>query len=104
MTSFDRQIQVIMRDFDFKRVHKAMQALNWTYRADKVPSLQEIKDTLLELIKSTIEDYRGKKVTHSTGGFEVTINNWVELEVSFILEEGQYCSPGDDYQDYFGVM
>ena len=60
------QIDAILDNFDFEKVHKAMDALNWTY-GDKepvdVPELRKLARRLLKSVSN--EDIR----RISTGGF-----------------------------------
>ena len=42
--------QYILQNFDFGKVHKVMQALNWTWHGDGVPSVATIKQRASELL------------------------------------------------------
>jgi hypothetical protein len=61
----NKSIKKIMKHFDFKRVHKTMEALEWEWVFVGVPSLEEIKKFAKELLIRSVSE----KITISTGGF-----------------------------------
>jgi len=78
-------------NFNFKRVHKAMKALNWkwanNYGQESVPTIKKMKDTCRDLINGII--YGDKEIgSCRTGGFYVSVINIDGLvDISFILEK-----------------
>ena len=87
MTNEDK-IKNIMENFDFERVHKTMKKLNWKWfisveEGERVPTLNEIKETALKMLHDAIEKY-----SYSTGGFSVKYNKDTgRLSLSFVVEE-----------------
>jgi hypothetical protein len=84
-----------MQDIDFKKIHKAMVVLDWTYLAnEESPTVQELKDTCFELMDAAFEfemlvydDY--KECGCCSGGFEITFHeesNQTACTIAFILE------------------
>lgn len=81
-------IEEVIENFDFVKVHKVMESLNWTWvNKNKIPSIKKMKKHVRELY----EDCKKNKLDCcSSGGFEVSI--WKEdgeeiINVKFILEE-----------------
>lgn len=96
----EKQIQEIMENFNFKKVHDVMTFLRWDWFNGEgpysVPSIKQIKETslhLLEDISKTILDEENYTRSLSTGGLCATISfnesRIPVLELSFILEEFQ---------------
>lgn len=84
-------IEEVIENFDFVKVHKVMESLNWTWvtkkKKVKIPSIKKMKKRVRELYEDC---KKGKLDCCSSGGFEVSI--WKEddeeiLNVRFILEE-----------------
>jgi hypothetical protein len=64
-----QNLKEVMDNFDFKKVHKVMQILNWTwgsYGKEKVPSITELKKTAKKLLKQAEKNSYGNV---GTGGF-----------------------------------
>jgi hypothetical protein len=79
-------IDEIMDWFDFERVVKVMEFLNWKWitAEEGVPSIGEIKKTARRLLKEAIK----KKTSIATGGFKVTYlpkEDFLHLE--FVISE-----------------
>lgn len=60
------KIDNIMEWFDFKKVHIAMKALNWTWRDGGVPSLLKIRGEAREML---IRCYYEEDHNIASGGF-----------------------------------
>lgn len=58
-------IEEIMHVFDFEKVHKAMTALNWTWRGEGVPDIPELKAQAIMLMREAWN----RKCSIGTGGF-----------------------------------
>jgi hypothetical protein len=61
----------ILRDFDFVKVEKVMQALKWEWvigQELRVPEIDEMKDTCMRLLNTAARD----KTVVSSGGFEAS--------------------------------
>lgn len=82
-----RQIEIIMREFDFPSVRKAMVALEWCYGTERgkgpVPTMGKIKDMArycLTYLEPTSRYF-------GTGGFEAYWNGRGKLGLRFIVSE-----------------
>ena len=81
----------IMDNFDFEKVHKCMQALNWRYY-DGEPDLDKLKyiaESLINHVKRIIEAGEGDEwVLASTGGFVASAHfvkgSW-HLSLDFVV-------------------
>ena len=84
------KIEKVIENFDFVKVHKVMESLNWTCennKKKKIPSIKRMKKHVRELYEDC---KKSKQDCCSSGGFEVSI--WKEdgeeiINVKFILEE-----------------
>ena len=63
--AYQNQIDEIMDNFDFRRVHEMMKAVNWTW-GDDVPEEPELREEARRLLKETI---RKDLYCCGTGGF-----------------------------------
>lgn len=78
-------IDEIMDFFDFERVHKVMEALNWTWTATNgnVPEVcqlrRQVRSMLNLLIDKNLESLE-------TGGFSVTKDSNGYIKCSFIVD------------------
>lgn len=78
-----KMIKDILKNFDFKSVHKAMEALNWTWDStDGVPSVKQLKKKAKKELQEVLEkDCR----ECGTGGFEASYEDGI-LTLKFVLE------------------
>lgn len=84
MKKCDKQIQEIVKFFDWQKVHKTMTALNWTWGDDKnVPGIGELVQTAVSLL-DTVAEGDGKYSSSSTGGFVASIEDG-NLDLSFVV-------------------
>jgi hypothetical protein len=79
-----KAIKKILEEFNFERVHTAMEALNWWWynTGGKVPSIEELKRTANGLLTDVAYAKHYKYI--STGGFEASYVDGV-LDLRFIL-------------------
>lgn len=83
----DRRIAGVLREFNFIKVHKTMEALEWkwynqTYEEDNFPSIGDVVVTAISLCEQTLQSYDNgvnKHHTRTTGGLEA------------YMAEGQLC-------------
>ena len=71
MRQMQEQIDEIMDNFDFERVHKMMLASDWKWSGDDgfcVPDISEIRKTARQLLYRTVDD---RLSGCGTGGFNV---------------------------------
>ena len=95
-------IKDIMNNFNFERVHKVMEYINWTYYDSKVPDIYRLQNAVTELLKSAfnglfkefsnVQYNTYKSYIAESGGFKVEVGSDSYMEeptatVSFILEE-----------------
>ena len=83
------KIEEVIENFDFVKVHKVMESLNWTWANNKK---SKNKNSQYQKDEKNTYEYckKGKLDCCSSGGFEVSI--WKEdgekiINVKFILEE-----------------
>jgi hypothetical protein len=86
------QMDTIMGRFDFTRVQKTMEALNWTWRGEpEAPSLKDLKNTAEDVMRMAVSGYKEGDPFHSvgTGGFTALILRYdagPRLELMFNAE------------------
>lgn len=95
-------VNEVMEVFNFERVHKVMECINWTYYDGKVPDVDRLKKTVRELLLTAFngffDEFGDKKYDtyksyiSETGGFRVEVgsNSYTEdptATVSFIVEQ-----------------
>ena len=89
-TNMEKQFSLLekelLKDFDFKKVHKAMLALEWEWRMGDstygIPSKKTIKETARRLLKEAFD----RKATIGTGGFTASYDGETLL-LMFVVEE-----------------
>ena len=82
------RLNEIIKKFNFNRVYKCMNGMNWEWGSSKgVPTIIEIKKSAKSLLISAIEHIRKKEsVRIGTGGFQVEYSKEVDLlELSFVV-------------------
>lgn len=83
--NYEQQIKNILEEFDFKRVQKAMKALNWKYCTsdfkEYIPDIQELKNTAQHCLEHAI-----KHQLSETGGF-LAVHSGGVLNLYFIIED-----------------
>lgn len=87
------QIQTILNEFDFVKIHSAMTHLKWLWTYDngegnppvkKIPALEDLKD-IAEHCLNQVANSQDNSATFYAGGFEAEkIENILELR--FILD------------------
>lgn len=84
--NYKQQIKNILEEFDFKRVHDSMVALDWHYtdyheNKSYIPDIQELKNTAQFCLERAVK-YR----LSETGGF-LAVHSGGVLNLYFVLEE-----------------
>ena len=84
--NYKQQIKNILEEFDFKRVHDAMVALDWHYtdyheNKSYIPDIQELKNTAQHCLEKAV-----KYQLSETGGF-LAVHSGGVLNLYFVLEE-----------------
>lgn len=83
------QVDEIMDEFDFDKVHEVMEVLNWQWRDIGIPDKVEIRRSARKLMKQAIE----KDSSTGCGGFQVTLRDgsdedgpWTSINLCFAIE------------------
>jgi hypothetical protein len=80
----EKIVERVLKEFDFKRVHKAMCAVEWEWAgSDGTPSIAEMRATARNLLHDVLENGKGFA---ATGGFRAYIAD-DELCLVFELED-----------------
>ena len=84
--NYKKQIKKILEEFDFKRVHDSMVALDWRYtdydeNKSYIPDIQELKNTAKFCLEHAV-----KYQLSETGGF-LAVHSGGVLNLYFVLEE-----------------
>jgi hypothetical protein len=90
-----------MDNFDFIKVQTAMEALDWQWAGKGVPSIKQLKETAVYLLKGAaelrlgdyLESHWEQGIINSTGGFQATAfcdeakTKVVALDLKFVLAD-----------------
>jgi hypothetical protein len=86
------QKEMILEDFDFKKVEKVMKSLNWEWMGEGdikyTPTISDL-NRVADICLTKVIESKEKEDTYSIGGFESVKINGV-LELRFIVE---ICNP-----------
>ena len=86
---YDKQIEEIMCEFDFQRVHRHMKKSGWTWHDQGVPSIEKIKERALWLLEELAYQKRSC-LSIATGGLEANWRIMGVLELRFVVAEYAY--------------
>jgi hypothetical protein len=86
--SIREQYRYIIANFDFEKVHKVMEFLNWEWREQGVPNIPQLKETAMMLLDTVCE--KGDGTITATGGFTAELIDGY-LELRFCVEEQGSC-------------
>lgn len=90
------EIDTLIDNLDFKRIRKAMKALEWCYYdSDEYPTVERLKDVARRLLMeaySTVREGEQKKCTLGSGGFQAKAERHkksgkIYLSIMFVLDE-----------------
>lgn len=97
MTKYDvlYNMDRIMDEFDFRRVHDFMKKSEWTWVGDgtnhecRVPTVKEMRKVAKHLLRTCVQKWieNHHKLSTGTGGFYASISKKGRLKLSFIVEE-----------------
>lgn len=94
MSDYQEDIDYILDNFDFERIKKAMDALNWKYHdsEENTISIYELRKMARYVLKSLIPHVEKDCYFIGCGGFHATVNNYGDLDkpvfkLQFVLEE-----------------
>lgn len=85
----EKNLMLCLVYYDFERVHKAMEALNWTWGSvEKVPSIDELKEQAVDLLIRCFQHSEKNKedCLCATGGFEASSYYKEDGEIDFELK------------------
>ena len=96
----NQMIDDIMDNFDFDRVQTAMEALDWQWAGKGIPSIEQLRETAVYLLKGAAElrleeyldSYWEEGIINGTGGFQATAycneakTQIIALDLKFVLE------------------
>jgi len=88
VSKVDILINEILEEFDFERVSIVMEALDWRWSTDGIPSISLMKDHARRLIRSAAQDMAAnseQKWTVGSGGFEATVTNYPDEGIAATL-------------------
>ena len=92
--TYEEQIEEIMDYFDFGRVAKTMEVLNWRWASsDGVPNEGELRRTARQLLRAVAKE--GPDSHTGTGGFYARNDKWNCLSLDFVVS-GWRCEPEVD--------
>tara|TARA_R110000868_G_scaffold407732_1_gene689470 strand:+ start:1289 stop:1705 length:417 start_codon:yes stop_codon:yes gene_type:complete len=97
----NQMVGEIMDNFDFIKVQTTMEALNWQWAGEGVPSISSLRNKSIHLLKSAAElrlgdyldEYWEEGITSATGGFQAIAycnenkTQITMLELKFVLTE-----------------
>lgn len=92
----DKNFEDSLNSFDFHKVERVMELLNWRWVTDgglEIPSILEMRDTVISLYKNILRYYEPNTQTAitSAGGFEVSRfydadNETYDYAIKFVVE------------------
>jgi hypothetical protein len=97
----NQMIDDILDEFDFNKVHKAMEALDWRWVGTGVPTIDELRNGAHHLLRgaanSRLYEFKNEHwlegIVNSTGGFQATAycneskSKIIRLDLKFVLTE-----------------
>src|ERR1700761_8877249 len=98
--NFDRQIEVIMNEFDFDSVYRCMILMDWKYSVPgtvgdlELPTFEYLKKSARQYLDMVVSQYKLGQVLDGfgSGGFRAGINEYGELTLAFVIEDGHYVT------------
>ena len=82
---WQEMLDEIMDYFDFERVHECMEALQWTWREQGVPTIGDLRKRARQLLRACITT---KICANATGGLKASIDREEGvLSLEFIVTE-----------------
>ena len=81
------------KEFDFDKVEKVMQFLNWEWASIGIPKEEDMLDVCKSLLRDCIKDiHESDWVKTGTGGFFITLYQDSTVNVEFVLENAEWES------------
>ena len=83
-TRFERQVEEVLETFDFERVHRVMESLEWSWaNLDRVPTKAELAAEARRLLN----ELDGRPGVLGSGGLRASYKDDGTLSLKFILCE-----------------
>lgn len=91
------KLDELLSDFDFERVYKVMETLDWYWiTAEGVPEVEDMKESVRHLYSSMESSIIEKIPMHSSsGGFLLKYNPEEDEELRLVFEATSYSVYGD---------
>lgn len=88
----EKQIEEILENFDFERVHRVMELLEWSWHTKGVPTLTQL---ILYARKRLVDLIEGDETCSDSGGFLVERHPCGTLNLRFVVEDWEAFPPED---------
>jgi len=88
-----KRVDEVLDHFDFEKVHKAMEALDWHWLSSTngVPTIPELRQNARELLWDAVENSCA-----GTGGFTAIYNEYGDLILRFCIDEFESVEGNED--------
>lgn len=102
-TETQKQIDYVLDYFDFEKVHKTMEALDWNWSTTEgVPMIGELRSRARELLTEAVTKVKqnqefGAGHTIATGGFRATANRYEDDPEKIYLRLSFEVADWDNY-------
>jgi hypothetical protein len=84
----EEQIEEIIENMDWEKIHRTMTYLNWQWRDDGVPSIGKLVNEASRLLREVDQPANGGYARQGTGGLYAT-NTGYTLNLEFVLNSWQ---------------
>lgn len=87
--TIEEQITEIIKEFDFNKVKKIIDFLEWTWAGD-IPTIKEIKKSAIDHLNDAFDicwQYNSEEAHSSSGGLKATYFKNSGFQLQFVLEE-----------------
>lgn len=97
----EAMIAEVMENFDFEKVHKVMEYLDWKWSIghdeNVVPSVYRLMKQAEKMLDDVSRNDDGMRIELSTGGLRAVFDENEDLELRFEIELNTSCS--EDYDE-----
>lgn len=90
MDKIDYAYRVALKDIDFDKIQDYMDRVNWVYAGDiNGVTIAALIHKVDSVYNSAKESFLARKTSTmcSSGGFQVNIWDWGEVQISFIIQD-----------------
>lgn len=100
--SKEKHVQEIMDNFDFTKVERVMNHLNWTwFDSEKPPTISRLKSSAKKLLEDVYDTKTPDDQIYSisSGGFKaIKMNNFLDLEFVLSSFDSEHLNYGNEYE------